>query len=225
MIAIEPELQALKKNLLDMIHLVIDQLDKCNQALQKRDEDIANQVIEQEQTVDALELTIDRECENILALYTPVASDLRFVISTLRISNDLERIGDNANGLAKFIKDNLEDLNKQFVTDLGLQQVLEILVSMLMDMAEAFKDGETKLAKESIKKDLQINEIKKKALHTSEELIRTNPDQIKTLLKLFSIIANLERAGDLTKNIGEEIVFHIEAEVLKHKKAQAKDPE
>jgi phosphate transport system protein len=215
---IEPELSALKDNLLDMFSLVIKQIEKCTEAIHKIDVKIAEEVIENEQKVNSQELAIDRDCENVLALHTPVAVDLRFVLSALRIGNDLERIGDNTNSLAKFIKQNSKDINKKLLEEFRLEKMLEILSSMLQDMRHALKHGDTNLAKETLKKDLLLNDINKKALKTAEGILKAQNAEAKVVLRLFSIVRNMERSGDLTKNIGEEIVFHVEAEVLKHKK-------
>jgi len=98
--------------------------------------------------------------------------------------------------------------------------MLDVLINMLKDMGEALRTDDTKLAVKTTKKDEQLNEYNKKAFKTTALLMSDNPDDSKTILTLFSIIKNLERAGDLTKNIAEEIVFHIEAKVVKHKKDQ-----
>jgi phosphate transport system protein len=96
--------------------------------------------------------------------------------------------------------------------------MLEVLVGMLHDMGEALRKNDTKLARKTAKRDEELNEFNKKAFKTTVALIKDHADEAKALLKLFSITRNLERAGDLTKNIAEEIVFHIEAKVLKHQK-------
>jgi phosphate transport system protein len=224
MSALEPELQALKDNLLDMLLLVKTQMIKCKSAIHKHDVSLAEEVITDEKKVNVQELAIDRDCENILALYTPVATDLRLVLATLKITNDLERIGDNAKSLAKFlIQNNLEKKTSKWLKDFNIESMLDVLIAMLKDMGEALKTQDTKLARKTTKMDEQLNEYNKKAFKTTADLIKENPDDAKTLLTIFLLIKNLERAGDLTKNIAEEIVFHIEARVLKHKKDQSKN--
>jgi len=218
--AIEPELQALKDNLLDMLSMVKNQMAKCKEAIHKHDDSIAKEVIEDEKKVNIQELAIDRDCESILALYTPVATDLRFVLATLKIANDLERIGDNAKSLAKFIANNVHKIPKHWLAEFNIESMLEILISMLKDMGEALRKEDTKLALKTTKKDDELNEYNKKSFKVTAELIKNHPDDSKTLLTLFSLTRNLERAGDLTKNIAEEIVFHIDAKVVKHKKDQ-----
>ena len=220
MAAIEGELQALKDNLLDMLDLVRTQLIKCKKALRKSNASLAEEVLDNERKVNMQELTIDRDCENILALYTPVATDLRFVLSSLKITNDLERIGDNASKLAKFLLENIEDIPRQWLSKYYLEEMLKVLTDMLKDMGEALNKGDTKLARQTVRTDGKLNKYFKEALKKTVRLLTENPEQGKTILLLFTITRDLERAGDLTKNIAAELVFHIEAKVLKHKKDQ-----
>jgi len=215
---LELELQTVKDNLYDMLGLVKSQLIKCKEAIEKKDTDLAAEIIADEKKVNIQELAIDRDCENILALYTPVATDLRLVLATLKISNDLERIGDNAKSLARFLKANIRKVPADLLNEYNLSDMLEVLIGMLQDMGEALRKNDTKLARKTVKKDKLLNDHNKKAFKTTANLIRAHPDEAKALLKLFAITRNLERAGDLTKNIAEEIVFHIEAKVLKHAK-------
>jgi phosphate transport system protein len=218
--AIEPELQALKDNLLDMLSLVRNQMMKCKEAIEKKDVGLAEEVMDDERKVNIQELAIDRDCESILALFTPVASDLRLVLATLKITNDLERIGDNAKNLAKFLLSNLHKDKHDWLGEFHVVQMLDVLINMLKEMGEAFRKEDTRQALKTAKKDEVLNEYNKKAFKTTAELIKAHPDEGKSLLTLFSIIRDLERAGDLTKNIAEELVFHIEARVVKHKKDQ-----
>jgi phosphate transport system protein len=218
--AIEPELQALKDNLLDMLSLVRTQMVKCKKAIQKHDLSLADEVLADEKKVNNQELAIDRDCENILALFTPVATDLRLVLATLKITNDLERIGDNAKSIARFLREDANEPSKKWMKEFHLEAMLEVLIEMLEDMGEALRTSDTRLAKKTTKKDAELNEFNKKAFKTTAELIKAHPDEAKILLHLFSLAKNLERAGDLTKNIAEELVFHIEARVVKHKKDQ-----
>jgi phosphate transport system protein len=218
---IEPELNALRDNLLDMLNLVIDQIDKSRKAIQKMDSAIAEEVIRAEKKVNAQELSIDKDCANILALHTPVAIDLRFVLSTLRISNDLERIGDNIKSLARFVKHS-KNVDKEVLEEFKLKKMLDVLHSMLQEMKHALKEDNASMAKRALKQDGELNQINKKALKTAEVILKRQHVDTKIVLNIFSMVRNLERCGNLTKNIGEEIVFHLEAEVLRHKKGSKK---
>lgn len=218
---VELEIQALKENLLDMIGMVEKQLSNCQQVIQKKDVELAEKIIETEKKINAQELSIDKDCENIIALHNPLATDLRFVLATIKISNDLERIADNASSLAKFLKKHIKDINAELIKEFNIDKMLDVCVVMLKDMHEALKKEDTKLARKVFSKDEALNEINKRSLKTATGLLKDYPEDHAIILRLFAIVRNLERVGDLTKNIGEEIVFHIEARVLKHqKKAQ-----
>jgi phosphate transport system protein len=216
--AIDPELQALKENLLDMLSMVKDQMEKCVVAIEKQDIDVARQVIDDEKKINIQELAIDRDCENILALHTPVATDLRLVLATLKITNDLERIADSAKSLAKVLCKDISKKEFNWIDSFGIVPMLEIIADMLKEMGNALKKNETRPALKASKKDEELNDYFKKALKTTAALIVKNPDDAKTILTLMLMVRNLERSGDLTKNIAEELVFHMEARVLKHQR-------
>ncbi|MGC1243421.1 MAG: phosphate signaling complex protein PhoU [Chryseosolibacter sp.] len=215
--AVEPELQALRENLHDMLSMVKGQMEKCIDAIKEEDIEVAEKVIDDEKKINIQELAIDRDCENILALFTPVATDLRLVLAALKIANDLERIGDSAKSLAKVLRADPGKKYYKWMEALNFIPMLEVLVSMLTDMGTALRKEETKPALKASKKDVQLNDYFKKSVKTTADLINKNPDDAKEILTLFLMVRNLERSGDLTKNIAEEIVFQIEARVLKHK--------
>ena len=137
--SLDIELQSLKDELLEMMDLVKGQLVKCKTSLEENDPEVADQVVEKEKRVNALELTIDKECENILALHNPVATDLRFVLSTLRICADLESIGDIAKGLAKVSKNHIKKSHRGMLDKFQILKMLSVSISMLEDMREAVK--------------------------------------------------------------------------------------
>lgn len=218
MAAIEPELQSLRRSLQEMLAMVERQMENCLLAMEKRDDSIALRVLNDEKRINALELAIDRDCENLLALFTPVATDLRIVIATLRITNDLERIADSAKSIAKILRRKSGKESYKWMAELELPDMLKVLVAMLKEMADAIHEEDTKPALKAAKKDKSLNQCYKRAVKTTSRLILENPDHGKDILSLFMAVRNLERSGDLTKNIAEEIVFQIEARVLKHKR-------
>jgi phosphate transport system protein len=220
MAQVEPEIHALKDNLLDMIELVENQISRCKDVIKHKDIQLAKEILAAEKQVNAQELAVDRDCENIIALYNPVASDLRFVLATLKISNDLERIADNAHSFAKFLKKHVTHINTELIHRFQIEKMLDVCIVMLKDMREALRKDDTKLARKVFDKDVALNEINRKSLKIAQALLKEFPDDTPLILRLHAIVRNLERVGDLTKNIGEEIVFHIEARVLKHQKSK-----
>jgi phosphate transport system protein len=163
-----------------------------------------------------MELNIDRDIENALALYSPVAVDLRFVMAAFKISADLERIGDNAFGIAKYINNVDEQLAEEDLEKIRFAQMYDNALMMLESVFEAFEKEDTKLARQVFIKDKVLNEINMNAAKIAATLIKENPEKINNYLYLLSIIRKLERVGDLAKNIAEELIFYIEAKVLKH---------
>lgn len=220
MVSLDIELSTLKENLLEMVDLVKSQLEKSKKALEQNDSSLAQEVVEREKRVNALELLIDKDCENILALHNPVATDLRFVLSTIKICGDLESIGDITKGLARFIEKNAKKSINGFVEKFRIITMIETCISMLADMGEAIRKEDTELAQKIAKKDSILNEINKNAASVASDLIKANTAKVELILKLYTITRKLERVGDFIKNIGAEVVFHIEARVLKHKKSK-----
>ena len=218
MVSLDIELQSLKEKLLEMMDLVKSQLSKCKTSLEEHNPDLADEVVDREKRVNSFELTIDKECENILALHNPVATDLRFVLSTLRICADLESIGDIAKGLAKTSRNHIRKPHRSMLDKFQILKMLEVSIAMLEDMREAVKNEDAKLGEKIAEKDKILNEINKEAVKVAADLVKEHDEKVELILRLFTVTRKLERVGDFIKNIGAELVFHIEARVLKHQK-------
>lgn len=215
---LDSELKQIKQQVIEMMTLVRNQLAKGKNAVLTFDKDLVHEINANEKRVNAMELSIDRAIENTLALYTPVAVDLRFVMASFKISADLERIGDNAVGIAKYINHVNEQLAKDELEKIKFVEMYENALLMLENVFEAFEKEDTKLAREVFVKDKVLNKINLNAASITIQFIQQSPDKINNYLYLLSIIRKLERVGDLAKNIAEELIFYIEAKVLKHHK-------
>jgi len=215
---IEEEVQQLKEAIMDMAELTISQVKKAKEAYLANDSELAQEIIHNEKRVNAMELSIDRDCENIFALLNPVASDLRFVISALKINSDLERIGDYADGIADYVIDLTEKLDPSLVKETKIEKMFNIAISMLEDIAIALKEDNVKLARKVYQKDSELNKININASKTITKYINDNPKTVRQSLFMFSIIRKIERTGDHIKNIAEDLIFYVEAKVLRHKK-------
>ena len=220
---LDTELRLLNEDILELMYLVKSQLEKGRKALINFDEELAEEITVNEKRVDSLELKIDRDCENILALFNPVAVDLRFVIASLKINSDLERLGDHANSIAGYILDFGEPIDEKHLKTLRIDEMYDTAIQMLSNVFSAFIAEDTDQARKVFAKDKILNEINAQASQVTEKLIKKDPENIRIYLYLFSIIRKLERVGDLTKNAAEELVFYIEAKVLKHKKLKSKN--
>lgn len=220
---LDTELSLLNDDIMEMMHLVKSQLEKGQDAFMNFDEELAHEIIANERRVDALELKIDRDCENILALFNPVAIDLRFVIASFKINSDLERLGDHADSIAKYILDFGAPIDEEVIKEMRIDEMYRISIQMLNNVFDAFVTEDTLLARKVFKQDRILNEINRNVSKTASGLIREDLENIRLYLYLFSIVRKLERVGDLVKNAAEEIIFYIEAKVLKHKKEKYKN--
>lgn len=219
---LEIELQQLKGEMLEMWELIHMQLKKGLEALKTNDNDLAHEVVANEKRVNAYELKIDRDCENIFALFQPVAVDLRCVLAVLKINTNLERVGDFAEGIARFALDLDETYDRALFEKTRLLEMFQEAIAMIEDVLVAFDKEDTKLARSVFKKDDLLDSINKAASTVIAEYIKDHPDRIKQALHVLATIYKLERVGDHAKNIAEEIIFYIEAKVLKHKSKSEK---
>jgi phosphate transport system protein len=213
----ENELLALKEEVSQMWRLVLSQLEKAKQAYLNKDEETAREIASREKRVDAFELKIDSDCENYIALYNPVAIDLRLVLSLIKISNTLERIGDFCEGIAKHvIEEDCQSIEPQVIEELQIEKAFDVLISMLSDSYVALESESTKMAGRILSKDKEVDALYHNAINILTQHLQNNPADIRCGLKTILIIRKLERIGDHCSNIVEEIVFYIDAKVLKH---------
>jgi phosphate transport system protein len=217
MAQIESELQLLKTEAINMWTLVNSQLSKARQAFVTFDKDLAREVVLKEKRVNGSELKIDRDCENIFALFCPVAIDLRFLLAVLKINSNLERIGDIAEGIAKYIIDTDSPFSEELLKVSRILPMYEESVNMLSDTQDAFEKEDTILARSVFKKDDFLDNVNRSSHKVLEEYIKVHPEETSQALWILSTIRKLERVGDQAKNIAEEIIFYLEAKVLKHK--------
>ncbi len=216
MTQLETEIQLLKEEVKNMWSLVNSQLVKARTSLLSFDKDLAREVILKEKRVNGSELKIDRDCENMFALYTPVAIDLRFLLAVLKINSNLERIGDIAEGIAKYVLSTQEPISAELVAATNLADMYNEAMIMLEDTENAFEREDTSLARGVFKKDEVLDDINRKANQSIIAYLENYPKDIDASLYALSIIRKLERVGDQAKNIAEEIIFYLEAKVLKH---------
>jgi phosphate transport system protein len=215
---LEQELQQLKDEIINMFLMVQKQMNKSIEALLKHDKGLAREIIATEKRVNAEELKIDRICENTVALFNPVAVDLRLVFASFKINSHLERMGDNAKGIARYVIENNEQYDEQLLNNLKIKEMFSVANDMIDNNIEAFQNNDSAKARLVFEMDEHIDNINASATSIIANYIQQNPTQTISLLNLISVIRKLERVGDLQSNIAEEIIFHVDAEVLKHDK-------
>jgi phosphate transport system protein len=195
-------------------------LERCKKSITKIDASIATEVLEVEKRVNEMELTIDRDCENILALHQPVATDLRFVLSSMKISNDLERIGDNLKVFAKFLESDMNKNNAVLMDSFKFGAFVDLFIDRISDIKKSIKSDDSDIARKAIK-NADILEKRKRATEKAADLIKEHPSKVKVILRLYALIQRMARIGSLTNNIAEEIIFYKDARVLKHHSKKA----
>lgn len=224
---LEKELKTLRQNIIEMMMMVSSQLEKACEAFDTNNKELAMDVITNERRINAYELKIDADCENILALHNPVAADLRFVMAGYNIVASIERIADNAYGIAKYVLEMNHPIQDKAKEAVRFKEMCTTASAMMNEALDAFEELSPVRAYGIPACDLVLNEINIRSSSVMVELIKEYPDDVKNLLFVFSTIKKLERVGDLIKNIGEEIIFYIEAKLIKHlaEQEQEKDEE
>ena len=215
----EREIQSLKEEISEMWKLVLSQLEKAKQSYMNGDCELAREIVSRERRVDAFELKIDSDCENFIALYSPVAVDLRLSLSIIKFGITLERIADLAKGIASHVMDENVDMGRvpsQLIEELQIEKMFDTVISMLSDGFVALESENTRIAGKILAKDEEADEIFKKAFDILTAYLQDNTSYIHDGLKTILLLRKLERIGDHCGNLVEEIVFYVDAKVLKH---------
>jgi phosphate transport system protein len=213
----ESELELLKADFVRLWELVSTQLKSSMSVLSNMDKERAMEIINLEKNVNTIEMKIEKQCENIIALYNPVAIDLRFILALIKINSNLEKAGDIAHRIAKFVVKSGDPFYYDLINKTHALGMFEEACDMLDDALLAFKTNDSEKARKIFGRDKYINEINKTAFLAVIDSIKENPDQIEKYLKMLSIVRRIEKTGDISKNIAEEIIFYLEAKVLRHK--------
>ncbi len=222
MIPLEYEIDSLKNIFFEMVDLIRDQLTLAKEAVLTGDAEAASEVMRKEGRVNSYELTIDRECEDFLALYAPVAADLRLAIAILKMSGNLERIGDHAYRISSFVYEDQLTLSKELIKLVKLPELFDHIDTMLSNVSNALENSDVKLAKTVFKIDKEIDKVNKKIPMLMQDYMKNSKDKVSNVILVSRTVGKIERCGDLIKNLAEEIIFYIESEVIKHRKRNKK---
>lgn len=215
----EKEVKLLKTDHVEMWNLVQSQVAKSFEALRNSDKDLAREIIARERVVNAQELIVDHHCENFIALFAPVAVDLRFVLSLLKINNNLERIGDFAKGIAMFVLYNqTKPIPPELFEKLRLNEMMDTATEMLFKAREALINENSLLCDEVMSMDDVIDEIHRSTVPILGDYVANHPQDAQEILHIYAVVRRIERLGDRVSNIIEDIVFFVDAEELRHQK-------
>ncbi len=213
--SLDQELASLRGLIADMANRVDEQFANAMNALLQGDVDLAEEVVDGDDAVDALELRIDEQCERILALHSPVAVDLRMLIMAVKINTDFERIGDHCRNLsrnARYLAD-----APGLLADTRLPKMADMSRTMLREAEMAFLENDRLKARKVIARDLQVNRLHEETFATLVEMCEDGHEQSEVIAHLLTVSKALERISDHAKNIAQSIVFMVEGQDLRHR--------
>jgi len=212
---LDREVERLKKLILSLCAVVEGSVQRAVQAVQMRNAELGEQVIARDEEIDQMEVDVEEEGLKILALYQPVATDLRYVIAMLKINNDLERIGDEAVNIAEravyLAQTRPADISFDFVV------MAEKTQAMLRHSLDALVNHDTDLARAVGLADDEVDELNRHMYRTVQAAIRQRPEEVECLIHMLSISRHLERIADYATNIAEDVIYLIDGEIVRHR--------
>ena len=208
------DLSHVKVRLLTMSGEAEAALGMAVQALLERDGVKAQQVIRGDRAIDAMEMEIEEQCVNLLALHQPMARDLRMLTSALKIANDLERVGDHAVNIAQSAERLAQ--SRPITPEPEIIEMARLAREMLSDALEAFIRGDAAAAREVCRRDDRVDALHRSVFRILLTHMMEDAHSISAGMELFLVSRNLERVADLATNIGEDVVFLVEGKSIKH---------
>jgi phosphate transport system protein len=210
------ELEKIKKRVLSLGTLVEERVRMAIGSIEDRDAELADSIIRSDYEIDELEVEVEEDCLKVLALYQPVAVDLRFIVAVIKINNDLERIGDQAVNIAQRVKTIAAKAPFAFVFDYSV--MAEKAQHMLKESLDALVNLDIDAALRVVEMDDEVDAIKNQAYDTIKEAMSQYPNRLGYLINLLLISRHIERLADHATNIAEEVIYLIEGEIVRHGK-------
>jgi len=212
------DLDRLEKRLLLLGARVEDAVRKAISALIERNTDTAQAVIDGDVLIDQEEVEIEEDCLKILALHQPVAGDLRVTAASLKINNDLERIGDLAVNIAK--RTMMLDQIGQVSHPADLRPMMEATLRMVRESLDSFVKCDAELARQVLKNDEQVDEMNRTIIGELESKMRSDRSVVDAALRVLSVSKHLERIADHATNIAEDVIYLVEGVIVRHNPGQ-----
>jgi phosphate transport system protein len=210
----EQELHELKEQLLLMGGRAESIVRKSIESLRRSDAVLAQQVFDDDRAMDRQEIDVEERCLRLLALQQPLAGDLRFITAALKISNDLERVGDHAVNIAGgTVRLAGKPLLKPLV---DIPRMADLAVGMLHESLDAFVRRDAESARRLVRRDDEVDDLNRQVFRELLSYMIEDPSTITRALELVLVARNLERVADLATNVAEEVVFITEARIIKH---------
>ncbi|MFZ5774406.1 MAG: phosphate signaling complex protein PhoU [Thermodesulfobacteriota bacterium] len=209
------DIDKLKTKIIAMGEAIEDRVYQAILSVINRDAAKANAIIKGDREIDGMEVDIEEDCLKILALYQPVAIDLRFIVAALKINNDLERIGDLAVNIAE--RGLFLTTQEQFEVPFDLSSMVSLAEKMLSGCIDCFINLDVKLAHQIRASDDQMDEMNREMYNQVKGMLSTAPENINNLLHVLSVGRHLERIADHATNIAEDVIYLVDAQIIRHK--------
>ncbi|MDE0637612.1 MAG: phosphate signaling complex protein PhoU [Candidatus Poribacteria bacterium] len=211
---LESELKALQHQLLKMGGIAENMLRDAVESVLSRDEDLAQRVIEADDTVDTLENEIEARCIQLIARHQPVAFELRYLTMALKVNRNIERLADKCVSIARRSLELLAYPPMQPFVD--LPSVTRLIQGMVQDALDALVHRDAELARELRERDSKVNAAYEQMVRDLCSILASQPQLIQSGISVLLLFRHLERVGDLAANIGEEVYYLVEGEVIRH---------
>lgn len=210
----DEELKELKEKLLGMASRAEEQIALAIRGLKDREEKLACEVLDREESINLLDIEIDEMCMRLLALRQPMATDLRFITSAMKISNDLERIGDLAVNIAERTIDLLK--SPQLKPLIDIPRMAQMSQDMVRDALNAFVNLDDKLARDVCLRDDQVDQLNDQVFRELLTYMMEDAGTISRAVDLILVGRHLERIADHATNIGEDVIYMVKGKTIKH---------
>jgi phosphate transport system protein len=211
---LDEELKDLKEKLLEMASRAEEQIGRAVRSLKERKQDLACQVLDNEEAINRLDIEIDESAMRLLALRQPMAADLRFITSAMKIGSDLERIGDLAVNIAERTLEILK--YPQLKPLLDIPRMAGLAQNMVRDVINAFVNGDADLAKNVCERDDQVDQLNNQIFRELLTYMLEDASTIHRAVDLILVGRHLERIADHATNIGEDVIYMIKGKTIKH---------
>jgi phosphate transport system protein len=212
---IERQVDQLKERILRVGTLVEEAISKSITALINRDVQLAQRVAANDEQIDRMEVEVEEECLKILALYQPVAADLRFVVAVLKINNDLERMGDLAKNIAKRVAQLANGEPCELPPEIRTMAMQA--QEMVKQSLDAVVQADPALARQVREEDDAVDEYRQQIRRKVLKGIMEHPENVENLLRVNSVSKHIERIADMATNIAEDVIYMVEGDIVRHR--------
>lgn len=218
---LERELEQLRQQLVSQFTVVEQMIQMAIRSLIEGSAEFADRVIESDAGVDATDIQIEEECLKLLALHQPVAGDMRYLITVIKVNGELERMADTACNIAERAKEMA--LFPLFKVPEEVSEMVDATIGMVRRSLDSFVNHDAKMASEVIEMDDLVDALNRIIIDQLHETMKLDPEMIEPGVHCFSATRHLERIADLAENLAEEVIYLVDGAIVRHKHGQRRD--